>query len=561
MLRSVLIGGGSAGQRLAGLLAARQTVSLLDDDLLSGVPDALPAGEVYLLLATGDPEPRWAWTLPLDVLVTTARLAPLLEGRDITVVSCLNDRPASPLWSVEVSDWLVHLAAACTQPCPPWRVARLCRDFLTLAASRLDQADPLALARLVHQTQHIIVHRAAGAGHVRMVTLDALLATPDGTTMAQDHGEQMAEQIPVVVPSRLAFPDLVADRQQQAIWTGQVKHGNRWSRQLAEQLRPALGLAPGDELLITRSGTDALRLAIAGITGRAQPGDIAVLPSFTFRATADVLIQLGYQVRYVDVDPWSWTLDPSALHVALADERIRLVVCVDTFGNPCAYGPLQALCARRQVPLIADSAASIGSAYHGVPIGTQASAHAFSMSFAKVMTSAGAGGALVFPRGSRRHDLTAWLGSALMDELHAIAALDQLALLPDLVRRRGDVARAYQRAAQDQRGFVTQGVARGNLHSYVHWVAQVPDRARFSAELAALGVQTKPYYEAQHLHHELASQCVALPVTERLDREALALPMSSELSRRQTQRLGAAFTVAAQRLSESAEFAVCEGAR
>jgi dTDP-4-amino-4,6-dideoxygalactose transaminase len=68
----------------------------------------------------------------------------------------------------------------------------------------------------------------------------------------------------------------------------------------------------------------------------------------------------------------------------------------------------------------------------------------------------------------------------------------------------------------------------------------VPDRQRLADRLERLGVLSKPYFPAQHLHHEVSDRQEHLPVTERLDREALALPMSSELSRRQVERVAAA---------------------
>jgi dTDP-4-amino-4,6-dideoxygalactose transaminase len=75
------------------------------------------------------------------------------------------------------------------------------------------------------------------------------------------------------------------------------------------------------------------------------------------------------------------------------------------------------------------------------------------------------------------------------------------------------------------------------VHSYVHWVIAAPRRDRLARELARRGVQTKPYFPAQHLHHEISAPGLHLPVTERLDRQALALPMSSELSQAQADAL------------------------
>jgi dTDP-4-amino-4,6-dideoxygalactose transaminase/nucleoside-diphosphate-sugar epimerase len=645
-------------RRPPGRHADDAAVTWIECDLLTDGID-LPEGRVVILVGNGDPRPRWPWTLALDIAITTARLLPALQGRSVTLISSVEvygdarpplaeDTPPSLPWSMaEVAAWCDDVRLAARDPCPPWRVAALCR--------RLADADPserwvYGLAKLA---QELLVRRAVneddctilrlantfGVGQERVVTrlirgalanrpvvvtpaalrsflpveeVGRILTTPLGpgtfniggppiaigdlanmivrlcgfapweaasapasdscgvvdTSRAEAAGvrlrplqESLARVVgrirsehiplfdpplPVVIPPRPARPDELADRQQAALWSGRVKNGNRWSTELRERLHLSLRLGDGDELLVTKSGTYALRLAIAGTIGAAQPGQLAVLPSFTYRATADVLVQLGYGLRYVDVDPWSWTLDPAAVTVALSDERVAVVVCVDTFGNPCAYQALGEVCAERGVPLIADSAASLGSSYQGRPVGSQAHAHAFSMSFAKVLTAAGAGGAVVFTAAAPRRDPFAWRTSSLMDELHAAAALEQLALLPDLVRRRNLVARAYDRAADRLDGFITQGIASGNHHSYVHWVAQVPARETLAQRLALLGVETKPYFRAQHLHHELPTVGLHLPVTERLDREALAFPMSSELSEHQADTVGAAIEEASE---------------
>ena len=337
--------------------------------------------------------------------------------------------------------------------------------------------------------------------------------------------------LPVVIPPRAARPDQVAARQQASLWRGEVKHGNRWSQELSSRLAVALGIGDEHTLLVTASGTAALRLVIAATAGPARPGDTAVLPSFTFPATGEVLLQLGYRLRFADVDERTWTIDPAGLRAMLAAEPARVVVSVDTFGNPCDYASLSQVCDEAGVPLIADSAASIGSRHAGRPVAGLAHGHAYSMSFAKVVSAAGAGGAAVLPADAAaalRSDRHGWWRSELMDELHAIYALDQLDMLDDLVQRRNRVADVY-RAGLPQ--LTAQRVRAGDTHCYVHWVARVPrvpGRDALQRALADCGVQTKPYFRA--LHMAGFGDGERLLVTEWLDAEVLALPMSSELT-------------------------------
>jgi dTDP-4-amino-4,6-dideoxygalactose transaminase/nucleoside-diphosphate-sugar epimerase len=615
-------------------------------DLLTDDPE-LPDGHLVLMFGSGDPRPRWAWTLALDGPLATARLAPALAGREVTLLSSVevygaatapleeDTEPVLPWTAVDLAAWCDDAKRLAHDPCPPWRGAALCR--------RLADADPtgrwvyamakLAQERIVEQAgaARLTVLRLAntyGAGQERVVArlLRAALAgrplrvtagversflpatevgrillagvgpgvfnvgsqpvpleelamrvlvacgstapverlpapVPDscgivdvrrlaaagiriaepGRDLARFAAELAADQrplfhppLPVVLPARPARPDEVCDRQQSCLWSGSLKHGNRWSTELAQQLAKKLELDERYELHLTSSGTAALRLAVAA-AGPASPGQVAALPSFTFPATAEVLVQLGYRVRFVDVDDATWTLDPAALAAVLAAEPIALVACVDTFGNPCDYKALRLVCDAAGVPLVADSAAGLGSLCQGRPLAGQAMAHAYSMSFAKVLSAGGAGGAVVLPAGAQLPPAAGWAPSDLMNELHAVVALDQLAVLDDMVRRREQVAAVYLEAASGL-GVDVQQVRPGDLRNWTHFVMRVRHRKALAAELARLGVGTKPYFRALH-RHEFDPGAAHLPVTDRLDAEALALPMSSEITTADAERV------------------------
>ncbi|MGL5811018.1 MAG: DegT/DnrJ/EryC1/StrS family aminotransferase [Nocardioides sp.] len=349
------------------------------------------------------------------------------------------------------------------------------------------------------------------------------------------------EVVPVVIPPRLERPDEVVSRQQSSLANGRMKYGNSWTTALQEELAERLGLDGEHRVLAATSGTAALRLVVAAVAGPAEPGEVAVLPSFTFVATAEVLIQLGYRLRYADVDPATWTLDAAAVRDTLRDGRVKVVVAVDTFGQPCDYAALRSVCEDGGARLVSDSAAALGSRYRGRPVAGLADGHAYSMSFAKALSSGGAGGAVVLRAEACERLLASpagWARSELMTELHAAVALDQVRILDDMIEAREQVARVYREGAALLPEAEPQQARAGDRHSYVHWVVQVPSRERVQARLLAQGVATKPYFPALHLTSHPAEHSGSEPdgngaplrITERLHRRALALPMSSELS-------------------------------
>jgi dTDP-4-amino-4,6-dideoxygalactose transaminase/nucleoside-diphosphate-sugar epimerase len=637
--------------------AAATWPSLRADLLVDSV--SLPAGRVVVALGRSIPRPLRPWTLVLDNPITTARIAPHLRDRDVTLLSSIevygsapgpvteDTDPRLPLDLPQVEAWVDRALAAAEGPCPPHRAVGLCRELAELdpsgrwvyALSKI--AQELVLRRVVPPEQLTVLRLAnvVGPGQFRVVgrLVEAMLddrpcvvtdtvrgfvsvdevarvthlATAPGTynvssgtlslrevaalieeelardarvrvvpaptsdscgivdatrlrtligqledvrdsmraavrALASDPGPMFRPPLPVVVPPRPEHPDLVSDRVAACLWSGELR-GGPWSAALADVLSARLGLGADRRLVLTNSGTNALRLAVSVVAGPPRPGHVAVCPAYTFHATAEVLRQLGWTVRFVDVDPRSWTLSPTRLEEALSEAAVGVVVTVDALGNPCDYAALSALCERAGVPLVADSAAALGSRHAGAPVGTQVRAHAFSTSFAKVVSGAGSGGAVVLPADADVSPTQNWLRSAAMAEASAVVALDGMAALDELVARRARVADIYEEALRSIPGITVQQVRPDDRHSWVHWVSRVDPavrRDRLAAALADEGVQTKPYYEPL-LGLPGPSE---VPVSSVLHEEALALPMSSELSSDDAERVVAATMRAIRRL-------------
>ena len=389
-----------------------------------------------------------------------------------------------------------------------------------------------------------VVDSGAYLGHGGRFTPLATMVDSMVERLALETGPVFVPPIGVVTPPRPVRPDVVADRHAAALWHGRLKAGQPWSRTLSDELASALGLPEGGELTVvpTVSGTAALRLAIAAVAGPARPGQRAILPSYTFPATAEAVVQMGYRPRFVDVDLETWTLDPRAVERALEHERAGVVVGVDTFGNPLAYDELRRVCTAHGVPFVADSAAALGSLIAGVPVGSQADAHAFSMSFAKTVVAGGTGGAIVLPRplADRLEGPAGWDRSELMAELHAITALDQLEALAGIVARRRSLVARY-RERLDGTGLVAQAPTPGCDPVLAHFVVRVTGGGRdaLAHALLDLGIETKPYFPALHrtTHPDPAWAPDPLVVTEVLHQEALAIPLSSEMTARDIDRV------------------------
>jgi dTDP-4-amino-4,6-dideoxygalactose transaminase len=107
------------------------------------------------------------------------------------------------------------------------------------------------------------------------------------------------------------------------------------------------------------SGTTALIAAIMATGGPAsQQRPFALVPAFTFAATAIAAERCGYRVYLADVDACSWMLDPQQLFNHSFLDRIGIVIPVAPFGRPVVQAPWHEFRERTGVPVVIDAAAS-----------------------------------------------------------------------------------------------------------------------------------------------------------------------------------------------------------
>ena len=120
---------------------------------------------------------------------------------------------------------------------------------------------------------------------------------------------------------------------------------------------------PEGGVICTASGTAALVGAILGGPGRASPGrPLAIIPAFTFVATAAAVQQCGYEPYLVDVTPDSWMLDPVGLRAHDMLRKVGLVVPVAPFGRPVPQQPWRTFMKETGIPVVIDGAASFDTA-------------------------------------------------------------------------------------------------------------------------------------------------------------------------------------------------------
>lgn len=141
------------------------------------------------------------------------------------------------------------------------------------------------------------------------------------------------------------------------------------------------------------SGTAAIHLGLKYLG--VGPGDVVIVPTVTFGATAFPVTYLGAEPVFVDIDS-SWNLDPSALSEAIGSVqssggRVAAVVPVDLYGTPADYGQLLPLLDSRGIPVLEDAAEGLGASFGSSRVGTFGRAGVLSFNGNKLITTSGGG--------------------------------------------------------------------------------------------------------------------------------------------------------------------------
>lgn len=313
------------------------------------------------------------------------------------------------------------------------------------------------------------------------------------------------------------------------------------------------------------SGTAGLHLAL--LLSGVKAGDLVVVPTFTFAASANAVRYCGAEPIFVDSEPDTWNADPDLVADALerassSGRRVGAVMTVDLYGQCADHGPIREACDQHGVPLIEDAAEAVGSTWEGRAAGSFGDIGVFSFNGNKVMTTGG-GGMLVSDDAElverARHLATQAREPTLHYEhrdlgfnyrlSNPLAAIGrgQVQRLSSMLARRAEIRAAYEDALAPLPGVGFNPIdARGVPN---HWLTVLVlgddaavDSAGLIATLDAVDAEARPAWKPMHLQPLYADATVlGGSVSADAFARGVCLPSGSSMSDLDLQRvIGAA---------------------
>jgi perosamine synthetase len=307
-----------------------------------------------------------------------------------------------------------------------------------------------------------------------------------------------------------------------------------------------------EHAVVVANGSVALDLAVLALG--VGPGDEVITTPLTFVATANAVLRAGATPVFADIGD-DRCLDPESAARAVTP-RTKAVITVDYSGLPSDIAALRAALPR-PLPVIADSAHSLGAAHNGRPVGSLADVTTLSFHPVKQITT-GEGGACLTSDGDvadrirrlRNHGMTStadertgalWkydvtmLGdNHRMTTLQAALGASQLRRLDDVVAMRSEVADRYDAVLHDIPGVSLPPRPHGRRSAWHLYPIEIdPDaygceRDQLIDALRAEGIEATLHYPAVHLltlYRARGGVPGTAPRAERLCERLVTLPL------------------------------------
>ena len=289
------------------------------------------------------------------------------------------------------------------------------------------------------------------------------------------------------------------------------------------------------------SGTEALLIAMMALD--IKPGDEVITSPFTFVATAEMIVLLGAKPVFVDAEEDTANIDVRKLEVAITS-KTRAIIPVSLYGQTADMDEINAIAAKHKLPVIEDAAQSFGAIYKGRQSCNLSTIGCTSFFPSKPLGCYGDGGAIftndpalakamaeIRVHGqSGRYNHTRIGVSGRMDAIQCAIVLAKLERFAWELERRVELGKRYDKLLATHVQPIR--VKPDRVSVYGQYTVRSPKRAHIQQALKAAGIPTAVHYPVPlHQQPAYAKDHVgqSFPISEKLAREVLSLPMSADL--------------------------------
>ena len=300
------------------------------------------------------------------------------------------------------------------------------------------------------------------------------------------------------------------------------------------------------------SGTEALYLILKALD---LPQNTYVLvPSFTFVATAEVVMRAGLVPFFVDVEEDTYNISLESLkesyeRLTKQRKKVSAVIAVSLFGLPAHLKEIQKFCKEKDIYLIEDICQAFGAKIVNKKVGTFGIASATSFYPTKPLSTFGDAG-MVFTSNKKIARTIRYLKehgqikpyfykyhgvNGRIDEIHSAILLVKFKHFEKEIALRKTIVGKYIEGLKNLNPHLKLPYfPKDYFSSYSLFTIRAKNRNKLKKFLESRGIGTGIYYSKplhlQPVYKNLNFRNVNLPITERLAKEVLSLPLHPYLT-------------------------------
>jgi perosamine synthetase len=297
------------------------------------------------------------------------------------------------------------------------------------------------------------------------------------------------------------------------------------------------------------SGTAALQLALQA--NGIKTGDKVLTSSMSFVATTNSYVAFGGIPGFADVLENEFTLDPAKINGAI-DSKTKAIIPVHLYGMPCHMDEINEVAKKHNLLVVEDSAQAHGAVYKGKKAGNLADIACFSFYPTKNMHVGGDGGMITTnneevaelcrrmrhcgrKKGSNyEHDIIGY--TMRLNSCNAAVGIEQLKFLEEWNDKRRAAAKLYDQQLRGVLDLVLPAQPTKDIVPVFHlYTIRTKKRNALKAHLEKNGIGVGVHYEIPIHLQPIYKQMFGfkegmLPITERLSKEVLTLPMFADIT-------------------------------
>ncbi|MEG1723140.1 MAG: DegT/DnrJ/EryC1/StrS family aminotransferase [Bacteroidales bacterium] len=301
------------------------------------------------------------------------------------------------------------------------------------------------------------------------------------------------------------------------------------------------------------NGLDALSLIFRAYLemGTMREADEVIVPANTYIASILAISENRLTPVLVEPDSETFTIDPARIEAAITP-RTKAILVVHLYGQVCDMDPIRAIARKYSLKIVEDCAQSHGACYKGVKCGSLGDAAGFSFYPGKNLGALGDGGAVttsdkeletVIRRlanyGTERKYINTYKGkNSRLDEIQAAVLSCKLERLDEETRIRRQIADRYCRLITNP-SLRLPVLKEPQQHVWHIYPVLTPHRDQLQAYLLREGIETLIHYPVPPHKQQAYAEWnqLSFPITERIHKEILSIPLYPALTDAETDRI------------------------